>query len=440
MTFSKHFGWMDVLDNKDVDQSGGDDSAEAINERLAAMHAENPGTYGPLGGSGSEESGPSGRLVSGGGTLVIPPGNYRCGESVFGYPGQEIIVSSGARLFADEDFADMSVVDNFAPTSLGGFGAPSFTVSGRGTIDGNGAAPHGIRTRVASHGKVTGLTVHNCTSHGVVLGNSQYSHLEQVQSYGNGGYGFFFGRDPDVNASFGCDSLTTVGLLSLGNGLGGMRIEEAAGGTHIGFNPSNEGTGPGVSIQPIAGLVNGQTFIGGKFEGCLYGWEVLAREGSNALPRGTAFINCYHVLQPPGGTGTGAGANPTYRFGINEGIHTSVVGGGSSFNNAADWPGLGWPSDGPGSPTTEGGFSFAMYQQHSRLGSLHLQDVATMRGSITLPYACDEVGNLWPEDHTPTNTNFAVSAIGRDDTVLPNPDGSAAFPSGGYFGPNRPNV
>ena len=428
-----------------TDRTGVTPASADINALLEQLNTDHPPVFGALGGSGSQLTSPGGRLLSGGSTLKIPLGEYRIDVPIIVYPGQRLELASGVRFFADPSFTGDAIIDTRPPTGAAGFGSPSSQIVGEGNvvIDGAGVAPHGIRTRVASHGEISRVKVHNCTSHGVVLGNSQYSNLSNIQSIGNGGWGFLFGKDPDVTASFGCDALHTENLFSLGNGLGGMRITDAAGGTHVNFCPSNEATGPGVSIQPEDGLVLGQTFLGGKWEGCLYGWEVLARSTDpNARPRGTKFANVYHVLQPFDGLGTGTDVAPTYRFGINQGQGTVVVGGGSSFNNAGDWPGSGsglpseWPIDdtefpghtaGAGSPTTGGGFALAMYEQDSAGGGLKLDNVLRLDGAVSLDYVTDETGQIY--DIEQRSRLLEVTGVGNDL------DGSAVFPEGGSFGP-----
>lgn len=429
-----------------TDRTGVTPASADINALLEQLNADNPPVFGALGGSGVQLTSPGGRLISGGSTLVIQGGDYRIDEPIIVFPGQRLHMLSGVRFFADPGFIGDAIIDTRPPTGGAGFGSPSSQIIGEGNvvIDGAGVAQHGIRTRVASHGEISRVKVHNCTSHGVVLGNSQYSNLSNIQSIGNGGWGFYFGKDPDVSASFGCDALLTENLFSFGNGLGGMRITDAAGGTHVNYCPSNEAAGPAVSIQPEDGLVLGHTFVGGKWEGCLYGWEVLARStDTNARPRGIKFENVYHVLQPNGGTGSGAGVAPTYRFGINQGHGTVVVGGGSSFNNAGDWPGSGsgltteWLIDntefpghtaGAGSPTTGGGFALAMYEQESAGGSLLLAGVLRLEGAaVSLEYVTDETGQIY--DIEQRSKVLQVIGVGDDFS------GTALFPEGGSFGP-----
>lgn len=419
-------GVIDAEDNATVDRYGAGASAAGINERIGEMYAANPIVVGTWGAThANTASGP--RPVRGGGTVVIGPGEYLIEEPIV-LGSNMTLVLDGAHLYKGFDGPTITTQGPTTPDNT--FGNSWVSIQGRSGagIHGEGFGGDGIFMGVTNWGTIEGLTIENHGGTGVRLGHAQHIRLESLFSHGNGEYGFRLGRDPRATTvTFGSDACTSVRCQAQENGIAGMWVEGAAMTSHLGFKASYHENGPGILVQPGAGMTtNATSFHGFSLESNKWGAHVLEGGTGSQTPRGTGFYGGYWLQTDGMGIGSGTADYLTLRQLVNQGVHTVVDCGSSSFNNQPDYP---------NSPTFLGtGTAIALIEQDSTRGSVHVRDMPTARGTAQVPYICDESGNIYPEDHTPQNAVAAVSAIGQPAA------GVAPFPTGGWFGPGVPNV
>lgn len=387
-----------------------DATATVVNEAFADLLADNPLEIGVFGGSGNNVTGP--RFTKGGGTVIIE-GDIDVNETIKIPPMSELN-------FCHAELCATAAVTMIEAADGGIFSRTAPRIIGFGTIDGKGIATAGIDFSKSNHGRIEHVVVHNVNGNGVVTEGSQWLKLDQVSSISNAGSGFHFDAFNDGTTRFGANDITMIACHAEENGINGVTALASNNLRMYGLTSQFHENGAGVHL---ANAVFAAKIDGAHFESNKYHAEVL--QGCV----GCQFDTCSWIMGDGTGVGSGVADYAVERFLVNEGIQTSIDGGGS-FNDPAK------RITAPTSSTNANGVSNALFEQNSLLGSLHVEDFATHRGGPAgrIPYATDEAGNLYPETDNPQNGVFSVSAIGN----LAN-GATAPFPSGGFFGPDQPN-
>lgn len=83
--------------------------------------------------------------ADGGGVIVVPEGTFKSG-ALFFKPGTHLHVQQGGMLKGSDDISDYPIMEsrmegqnlNYFPALVNAYNVPGFTISGNGTIDGNG--------------------------------------------------------------------------------------------------------------------------------------------------------------------------------------------------------------------------------------------------------------------------------------------------------------
>ena len=83
--------------------------------------------------------------ANGGGVIVVPQGTFRSG-AIFFKPGTHLHVEEGGMLKGSDDIADYPIMPSrmegqnldYFPALVNAYNVPGFTITGKGTIDGNG--------------------------------------------------------------------------------------------------------------------------------------------------------------------------------------------------------------------------------------------------------------------------------------------------------------
>lgn len=426
------FGHIEVVDGGARELEQAVPIGAVINAKIAEILRKHPLQQGFLGASGASSSGTGAsgpRWIYGGGKVLVAPGIYYLEEVIKLPPNVELVLDA-AHLVAHNDFpANSPMIETVEHRGVFSRNFASITGHSGAGLHGQNIADEGISMRLANYGNVSHVLVEGCRKYGVSGRQAQWCMFEHVTVHGCGEWGFYFGDDPTTSATFGCNDMTLTACHAEKNGIGGVLLESSGTSTITQLTTQFHEHGPGIRIQPGSNASNncfGHTIVGGHYESNKRHIEILV--GLNgAIPTSTSIHGGFFILDDGTGTGDGINAFPLERIIVNQGIKTSVFGGGSfNYNDM--------PSTLASSET--GVETNALFEQSETYGDMHVHDFfrPTSENNPDQPYGCKSNGELWSDELNPQNGSFAVTAIGN------NAAGNVGFPKGGTFGPMGLNV